>query len=356
MANRQVVEMRRRFGVFPKPMCLCCYYTVKDGLDVGADCAGGSAMAKVNAYARRMCEEPPLEYRPGLLLLTFFLASSPLYQPNAGVFARLSGAVLDLGQMGMITVSVCLFASLGLFARACGHRMWEGFGNKTVAVAAVCYATTQLACPLLLWFGTTNTVVLDALSALGGFFAMPVVVAWVRCFELDFRNVVFYGSLACLGSSALTWGLSVLPVECTLVGMPAFALVGSLSVLFVGRNGVDGRPVDTKTPEREPLAMSSDWTDEAPGTGVTRLENAGCLGDLLRTAWLPVLGFFDLLLHDEPVRAGQCRRQCEERMRGWCFGGTDRAGCVCGPTQKPLGDFARTSYYPALRGGVSVFG
>ena len=256
-----------------------------------------------NAYERRLYEEPRLVARPAILLVALFLASLPLYQPNESVFARIVPDGSMLAQGGMVGLAACALAGVVLAAfslAGAGHAP----GRGVTLVCAVLYAASQLACPLMLGTGPEGTwVLLWALNALGGATAAVVTLAWVRVWAMDFRNVVFYGAIACALASAITWTLSAAPVGVVRVAMPLMAVVGSLAPAFMHAPAVISPPEEA---------------DLAPASLPARLR------DLFAVEWLPLLGLLICCF-----MMGLYELSIDERlMKSECTGGLIAAAIV----------------------------
>ena len=249
------------------------------GATAGGVASGGTTAGRRSVYARSLCEEPKIAVRPELLLLTFFLASSPLYQPNASVFARLAPVGTFLEPSGMVCVGAAFVAAVAMLLRSALSPAREGLSRAGLAVAVALYALSQVAIPVALWFDCATYPALNVLSAVAGASAVFVVLGWVRLFDMDFRSVVFYGGVACLASSLIIWAMAAAPAAVLVVCFPAMAVVGSVAALVLtcgnGAGGAAGAGVDP--------AVVSDGLGE-------RLRN------LLGLEWLVLLGLFTCCL------------------------------------------------------------
>lgn len=257
------------------------------GATAGGVASGGTTAGRRSAYARSLCEEPKIAVRPELLLLTFFLASSPLYQPNASVFARLAPVGTFLEPSGMVCVGAAFVAAVAMLLRSALSPAREGLSRAGLAVAVALYALSQVAIPVALWFDCATYPALNVLSAVGGASAVFVVLGWVRLFDMDFRSVVFYGGVACLASSLIIWAMAAAPAAVLVVCFPAMAVVGSVAalVLTCGNGAGDAAGAAGVTGDVSPVdpAVVSDGLGE-------RLRN------LLGLEWLVLLGLFTCCL------------------------------------------------------------
>lgn len=224
------------------------------------------------AYLRYLNAQPKLVLRPALLALAPFLASVPLYVPNARIVRDFAGGALSVDCLVAAMGIACLALSAALTVFAAKRPAWSGFGTPALAIAAVGYVVTQV----LLWFallGDGGSATLFAgLGVAMGACLMPIIMAWIARFALDVRSVMLHGALACVGASLLAWALSLLSALPAAVLGVGCAVVGAFSPIALSR------AAETET--------AADAGPFATGDGF-----AMAVRNLLSVIWLPLLGF-----------------------------------------------------------------
>ncbi|WP_417135401.1 LuxR C-terminal-related transcriptional regulator [Rubneribacter badeniensis] len=101
-----------------------------------------------------------------------------------------------------------------------------------------------------------------------------MIIAWIKRYALDIRNVVLHGALSCIGASFVAAGLLVVSPPLAAVLASACALVGAWAPVALGRGGAP-----------------SAFERAATASGFRMASRA-----LLSVIWLPLTGFLVCLL------------------------------------------------------------
>lgn len=238
-----------------------------------------------NTFLRYLNAQPKLIFRPSLFALAPFLLSLVLYPPNFRVLKGFSAEGMATEWLTLGMCIACLAASIIIALYASKKPSWRGFGRRVLLAAAVVYVVVQALVWTLLLRGHENTVLLSCLGVVLGISAIPIIMAWIDCFALDFRNIMLYGAVACIGATVLAWVISLMPGYAAFVTWMICAILGaaSPSVLFKKRASV--RCADAPGPTVD----LSDSSSRLEGEQAASL--FGSFKNLLATIGLPFLGF-----------------------------------------------------------------
>ena len=236
-----------------------------------------------DTYLDRLSAQPAIRFCPSLLLLAAFLASAPLYPPNSRLMLRFAPDASPASDFLFAMMLACFAAAFFVLILSAKNPRWEGFQTgrqRIVATVGACaYGCLQVALWVLLAAGCKSAVLFAVLGVASGLCIVPVVMHWVRLYAMDFRSVMFYGSLACAASSAMGWIATMLPDAAVVVVEAALALAGSVAPLLFGRAPAAGR-------EEGGAACAQEAPGGEAGTGL-----ASSLRSFLSVVWVPLLGF-----------------------------------------------------------------
>ena len=273
--------------------------------------------------------------QPELLLLAGYLATVPLYSPNAQTLILLSSNPVAVGSFmrGMALTAIVVALVLAVYCAVESRvrsRAGSLIGSKAGVVCGIGYAVAFVAftAVLLLVDGDSARGFCEPLGAVAGVCFALVVLAWVRRFPADLANIMLHGGLVCALSTGLNWGLSLLPSVGGLVAAACLAVLGALapSVIACRRRSDEGSPKDEAHmgSGREGAARSgsgtagADRSGAAAGASEAASGSASGLGgfrafaqvlrDFLSIVWLPFTGFlvltFVVNVTEFEVRAG----------------------------------------------------
>ena len=74
-------------------------------------------------YLNRLAAQPPIRFRPRLLLLAAFLASAPLYPPNSYLMLRFAPNVSPAGDFLFAMLLSCFATALAILLFSDRHRL-----------------------------------------------------------------------------------------------------------------------------------------------------------------------------------------------------------------------------------------
>lgn len=248
-------------------------------------------------YLNRLAAQPPIRFRPRLLLLAAFLASAPLYPPNSYLMLRFAPNVSPAGDFLFAMLLSCFATALAILLFSAQRPSWPGFetrkGRPIATGCAWTYAAVLVAIWILLAAGYRNVVLFAALGVTAGACMAPVIMRWVRLYLMDFRSVMFYGAIACASSSAVAWIVSLLSDPFAVAAEGVLAITGSVLPLLFG--------IEKCTHETDEDAQSVSGIEnggggftgspdaESPSNTLTGL--ASSLRTFLSIIWVPLLGF-----------------------------------------------------------------
>lgn len=240
----------------------------------------------------RLAIQPAIRFRPSLLLLAAFLASAPLYPPNSYLMLRFTPDASPAGEFLLGMLLTCLVTALVVLLYSTQHPRWTGFETRKGRVfatgAAVLYAVALTTLWTLLLLGYRSTPLFATLGVVAGICIIPVIMHWVRLFLMDFRNVMFYGAIACASSSAAAWFVSLLPDQIAVISESILAIAGSLLPLLVADNDC------VRIHRRSDSRSHTNSVDERPineEDSNTPTGLASSLRTFLSIVWVPLLGF-----------------------------------------------------------------
>ena len=240
----------------------------------------------------RLAAEPAIRFRPSLLLLAAFLSSAPLYPPNSYLMLRFASETYPAGEFLVSMLLTCLAAALVILLYSTQHPHWTGHetrkGRTVAAASAILYALALTTLWALLFLGHRSTLLFAMLGIVAGACIVPVIMRWVRLFLMDFRNVMFYGAIACASSSAIAWFVSLLPNHLAVASEGLLAVAGSVLPLLLSNNeSARACKQDASLPPR------SDASEHPNGAGDRSAPSglASSLRAFLSIVWVPLLGF-----------------------------------------------------------------
>lgn len=218
--------------------------------------------------------------RGSLLVVTLFLATVPLFPSNNRIFSHFV-ADDDMVTAFMTALFLaCIMAGVALLLYGSWKPTWNGWRRATLVIGVVGYITSQVLLWAALIAGTINVPFAIAIGATSGLFAPFAIYAWVRCYDVNFRDILFHGSIVCAASTALTWLISLFPLIPAALAMALCAIVGCAFPLYLmGKN----RSLRMQEPTH---TASSDPELPAPGAPLR-----AAAASLLSVTWLPLLGF-----------------------------------------------------------------
>ena len=181
-------------------------------------------------------KEGRLVFQPQLLLLAPFLATLDAFVANLRVVRDVTGAPDTFGTVAVSMLGACALAGLAYILVPRIRNVVCHLTRRRTLAAAVLYSMAQTAfwcCAVVM--PEIPTVVLGALGAVMGCCLVPLFMAWQTCYGMQFRSILFHGSLAAIGSALIALVILLLdPVSagvcwcvCTLAGSCAPALIGS---------------------------------------------------------------------------------------------------------------------------------
>lgn len=221
------------------------------------------------AYLRYLDAQPKLMLRPALLVLAPFLASVPLYVPNARIVRDLGGGTTATDCLVFAFAATCLALSLALAMFAAKRHAWSGFGVPLTGAAAVGYAVLVA----LMWgavaFGGADGMLFTVIGVGLGACSIPVIMAWVARYASDARSVMLHGALSCMLATALVGAMSLLPAAGAAALGVACAIAGAFAPFAIAC--------------RKPQEPAADAPTSATGFGAA-------VRNLLSVVWLPLIG------------------------------------------------------------------
>lgn len=131
-------------------------------------------------YLNRLAAQPPIRFRPRLLLLAAFLASAPLYPPNSYLMLRFAPNVSPAGDFLFAMLLSCFATALAILLFSAQRPSWPGFetrkGRPIATGCAWTYAAVLVAIWILLAAGYRNVVLFAALGVTAGACMAPVIM------------------------------------------------------------------------------------------------------------------------------------------------------------------------------------
>ena len=174
-----------------------------------------------------MEKEERLAFRPQLLLLAPFLATLDVFVANLRVVRDITGAPESFGAVAVSMLVACALAGLVFILVPSVRGVVCHLTRRRALAAAVIYSMAQAG---FWWLAVAaqevSTGVLGALGAVMGCCLIPLFMAWLACYNMGFRSILFHGGLAAIGSALIVLVILLLdPVVaavcwclCTLVG------------------------------------------------------------------------------------------------------------------------------------------
>ncbi len=245
-------------------------------------------------YVNHFGAEPALEFSPEMLMLICFLPGVPLYPPNTRILMHgLALESLTQALQFLLPLAVAIMALCALLF-SLKQPEWPGFSRPVMTVCAAGHAAGWVAMLVLHLVPSVPTIIVDIICALWALCLLPLSIRWTHLFLGNFRNVVFYGALACMASSILTWLFSLMPVTYALVAEIMLAAANFAFLLLF-------HPASTAESPEEVQAA-------------THPSILTALAKLLSVIWLPLVGtmlcifmmsFYEFSMNDTRV-ASEC--------------------------------------------------
>ena len=166
-----------------------------------------------------------------------------------------------------------------------------------VAAAAALYGGAQVAMWGLGMAGNPAVAAPWLIWLIGiamGACTVPLLTAWMACYDLDFRAIMFYGSISAVASAALSFVMGLFAPAVAGLAWCLCALVGAFAPTFIGGTGLGRRgtgegdaALGAGGGSSGPAARSSDAADEGAEASGGLL---AAVADLVSTIWIPLLG------------------------------------------------------------------
>ena len=296
-------------------------------------------------------ERGSIPLRPGLVLLSPFLATTLLSVPNLRLLRDVAGTPDDFGNIGVAMMGTCLVVSL-IFAASRRLRLGlRGLTRWQVAVAAALYGGAQVAMWALGMVGVSAPAALWGIGIVMGACTVPLLTAWMACFELDFRSIMFYGSLSAVAAVALSFVIGLLASAVAALVWCVCALAGAFAPVFIGR------PMAKKGVGREVAGVSGG--EDAFGSAALPLdavdEEAAAPGgllaavaDLVSTIWIPLLGLLLCLMCSSMVEVSVDGQMVRGEYVGLVVAGSLAVGLCCLKVSTPFVLLVDKIVVPAL--------
>lgn len=309
-------------------------------------------MSQTSGLSVSRNERGSIPLRPGLVLLAPFLATTLLSVPNLRLLRDVAGTPDDFGNIGVAMMGTCLVVSL-VFAGL--RRLRPGLRGLTrcqVAAAAALYGGAQVAMWALGMAGVSASAALWAIGIVMGACTVPLLTAWMACYDLDFRSIMFYGSLSAVAAVALSFVIGLLVPAVAALVWCLCALAGAFAPVFIGR------PAAKKGPGREaigvsgggegafdPAALPLDAVDEEAETPGGLL---AAVADLVSTIWIPLLGLLLCLMCSSMVEVSVDGQMVRGEYVGLVVAGVLAVGLCCLRVSTPFVLLVDKIVVPAL--------
>ena len=231
-----------------------------------------------------MEKEERLAFRPQLLLLAPFLATLDVFVANLRVVRDITDAPESFGAVAVSMLVACALAGLVFILVPSVRGAVCHLTRRRALAAAVIYSMAQVGFwRLAVAVQEVSTGVLGALGAVMGCCLIPLFMAWLACYNMGFRSILFHGGLATIGSALIALVILLLdPVVaavcwclCTLVGSCAPALIGSFDA---AESGMQARASEDAAP-KERADAPTEWVSST-----------------FSGLWLPLIGLLVCML------------------------------------------------------------
>ena len=235
----------------------------------------------------------PAAKRPSLvdvLFLAPFLATLPLFIPNARLFHDVCGAPPSFGIIPVSMMTTCLVVScVFMFSKGRGGALIGG-ARRFRLIAAAFYLAGQAAIWVLCYvFPDAPDAVPIAVGAVMGVCVPPLFVAWMALCPTDLRTALVGGSVLCIIAALLHAVFSALSPAVMTAAWCACCTVGTLAPCLVRR------PVESEASELSGSGSSYMSEPSDPGSpDASRPEPAptadATLFELVSSLWVSLLG------------------------------------------------------------------
>lgn len=242
----------------------------------------GMTLNETATYLQHLNKRPELKLQPSLLWLAPFLASMPLYVPNARIMGDLIGGMASLFPLVVAMAATCLTLSAVLMLLAAHRPQWNGFGLPASLTAALFYSISVGALVFLLPRSFSLPALFSCLGIIAGLGCMPVAMSWIRLYAGSVQHVMMHGALACIGSSLIGVLLSMVP---NYLAGPLFlfcACSGAFAPIIILR---------TRKATSENDSRHDGEGECTPASNPPEIPLSSQIKNLLSVIWLPLLGF-----------------------------------------------------------------
>ena len=140
----------------------------------------------------------------------------------------------EFGNIGVAMMGTCLVVSLIFVASRRLRLGLRGLTRLQVAAAATLYGGAQVAMWALGMAGASVAAASWLIGVAMGACTVPLLTAWMACYDLDFRSIMFYGSFSAVASVALSFVMGLLAPTVAALVWCLCALVGVFAPVFIG--------------------------------------------------------------------------------------------------------------------------
>lgn len=238
-----------------------------------------------DGYRLELNAQEALRFEPRLILLAAFLATSPLYPPNMQALLLFDGSAAPADALRLSMQGAALVVACAYLLFSARHPSWQGGGStrrRSISTASsVLYAVSLSAAWISLLVGMREPPAFALFGIVSGTCMIPLVINWISHYLMDFRNVMFYGAIACAASAILAWGVSTLPPLAATSVQIALVVIGCSVFLFPSSNA------PTREPSTPQTRSACDKISETNGDA----KLAHAFKAFLSVVWIPLLGF-----------------------------------------------------------------
>ncbi len=221
------------------------------------------------------------------LFLALFLASTPLFPPNAYTFTRLlsdNGAGVLFGLA--VPAAVGVFALI-MFICSARDRSKNAFSKSFTLACVLGYVLTQAALTFVLIADLATTALLLALVAAWAFFSIPVIMAWLKLYAMKYHLVVLHASLTCIITCGIMWSMTSLSPQAACIIMAVLAAASCVVLVEDVTHRREGDIAEMTAPNADSFSAEPGL----PGFTAQGTTLGQSLGNLLSILWLLLLGF-----------------------------------------------------------------
>ena len=248
-------------------------------------------------------------------------------------------------------MGTCLVVSLIFVASRRLRLGLRGLTRLQVAAAATLYGGAQVAMWALGMAGASVAAASWLIGVAMGACTVPLLTAWMACYDLDFRSIMFYGSFSAVASVALSFVMGLLAPTVAALVWCLCALVGAFAPVFIG--GAAGK----KGSGGEALAASGGGGSLASATAPFDASDEGAeapggllaaVADLVSTIWIPLLGLLLCLACSAMVEVSVDGQMVRGEYVGLVVAGSLAVGLCCLKVSTPFVLLVDKIVVPAL--------